>query len=48
MVPGHAWLTRNGSQRGIPRDESLYLTGTPLAVARALDGTDLSSAAAPT
>ena len=43
VVPGHAFVTRDGSQRGIPRGERLYLTGTPLAVARSTDdGTDLS------
>jgi hypothetical protein len=43
VVPGHAWTTRNGSARGIPRGERLYLTGTPLAVARNPgDGADIS------
>ncbi len=43
VVPGHAFASRDGARRGLPRDERLYLTGTPLAVARVPgDGTSLA------
>lgn len=42
VVPGFAIASSDGLTRGIPRGEKLYLTGTPLGEARALDGTDLS------
>ncbi|MCK6552245.1 Ig-like domain-containing protein, partial [Myxococcota bacterium] len=42
VVPGFAFSGSGGAMRGIPRGEGLYLTGTPLAAARAIDGRDLS------
>jgi hypothetical protein len=42
VVPGFAFQDSAGMVRGIPRGERLYLTGTPLAAARAIDGHDLS------
>lgn len=42
VVPGFALVSADGAQRGLPRGEKLYLTGTPLLAARALDGRSLS------
>jgi hypothetical protein len=42
VVPGFALTSRDGSTRGIPRGEDLYLTGTVLAVARDLQGNNIS------
>ncbi|MCC7380368.1 MAG: hypothetical protein IT384_00955 [Deltaproteobacteria bacterium] len=41
-VPGFAYASSDGAQRGLPRGERLYLTGTPLLAARDLTGRDLS------
>lgn len=43
-VPGFAFASGDGSTRGLPRGEGLYLTGTPLLSAYALDGRPLSIA----
>jgi hypothetical protein len=40
-VVGHAWTSLDGSERGLPDGEDLYLTGTVLREARATDGADL-------
>jgi hypothetical protein len=40
-VPGHAWLSVDGRDRGLPPGEGLYVTGTIMLDARALDGADL-------
>lgn len=45
VVPGLAVVSADGAARGLPRGEALYLTGTPLTAARALDGRSLSIAA---
>jgi hypothetical protein len=42
VVPGFAFASRDGRVRGIPRSEQLYLTGTVLAVARDLNGNNIS------
>lgn len=42
VVPGLALVSADGAARGLPRGEALYLTGTPLTAARALDGRSLS------
>ncbi len=46
VVPGFAYASSDGSERGLPRGEALFLTGTPLTAARALDGRSLSILAA--
>jgi hypothetical protein len=43
-VPGFAFLDLQGSKRGLPAGEGLYLTGTVLAVARDLKGARLGVA----
>ncbi|MCC6748307.1 MAG: hypothetical protein IT371_11655 [Deltaproteobacteria bacterium] len=43
-VPGFAFLNLDGSRRGLPDGEGLYLTGTVLAVARDLQGNPISVA----
>lgn len=40
-VVEHAFLSVDGAERGLPPGDSLYLTGTVLQYARALDGADL-------
>jgi len=40
-VVDYAFMSIDGSQRGLPVGDSLYLTGTALLYARALDGRDL-------
>lgn len=42
VVPGFAFSSSDGTERGLPRGEALYLTGTPLASARDLMGRDIS------
>jgi hypothetical protein len=42
VVTGFAFASSDGASRGTARGEALYLTGTPLAVARGLDGRDIS------
>jgi hypothetical protein len=42
VVPGFAFASLDGSQRGLPAGEGLYLTGTPLAQARDAAGEDIS------
>jgi hypothetical protein len=44
FVPGFAYASGDGLTRGLPRDEQLYLTGTPLLAAYELDGRPLSVA----
>jgi hypothetical protein len=41
-IPGFAFASADGMMRGIPGGENMYLTGTALAVARDLSGTDVS------
>jgi len=40
-VPGHAWRSVDGRERGLPAGSGLYITGTITQSARALDGADL-------
>ena len=40
-IVDYAWLTVDGSSRGLPDGKDLYLTGTALTETRALDGGDL-------
>ena len=42
VVPGFAFASSDGSRRGLPLGSKLYLTGTPLAAARDLQGRSLS------
>lgn len=42
VVPGFAFASSDGSERGLVRGEALYLTGTPLSSARDLAGLDMS------
>jgi hypothetical protein len=42
VVPGFAYADSDGQSKGLPRQEQLYLTGTPLGVARDLFGRRLS------
>lgn len=42
VVPGFAFASSDGTARGLPRSEQLYLTGTPLAAARDLAGRNLT------
>jgi hypothetical protein len=41
VVPGHAWRSVDGADRGLPPGDDLYLTGTVMTKARGLDGADL-------
>ena len=40
-VPGHAWTSIDGAQRGLPAGDGLYITGTITQAARAADGADI-------
>ncbi|MBI5494317.1 MAG: hypothetical protein HY904_04770 [Deltaproteobacteria bacterium] len=40
-VPGHAWRSVDGRDRGLPEGDGLYLTGTLTLAARATDGADI-------
>ncbi|MEE2904704.1 MAG: Ig-like domain-containing protein [Myxococcota bacterium] len=42
VVVGFAFASSDGMQRGLPREEELFLTGTPLGEARSLTGRRLS------
>ncbi|MEW5852748.1 MAG: Ig-like domain-containing protein [Myxococcota bacterium] len=40
-VPGHAWRSVDGTERGLPPGDGLYVTGTIMTAARGVDGADL-------